>query len=66
MNEVCEVITENLFKCYVSVPHGDNLNELIKGFEDQWGFPQCVEAVDGSYIPIRAPAECPKHYYNQK
>lgn len=27
--------------------------------ESRWGLPQCVDAIDGSHIPISAP----QHYY---
>ena len=35
VNEVCDVIMETLFKRYISIPHDDNLNEVIEGFESQ-------------------------------
>ena len=66
VNKVCEAIMGKLFKRYISIPLGDNLNEVIKGFEDQWGFLQGAGAIDGSHIPIQAPAECPMDYYNRK
>ena len=39
---------------------------MVKGFEDIWGCPQCAGAIDESHIPIQAPSECPKDYYNRK
>lgn len=39
---------------------------VIKGFEDNLGFPQCVGVVDGTHIPIMSPVECPADYYNRK
>ena len=39
---------------------------MVHGFEDVWGFPQCAGAIDGSHIPIQAPSECAKDYYNRK
>ena len=66
VNEVCEVIMKQLFKRYVFIPQGNDLNQVVEGFEDRWGFPQCVGAIDGSHIPIQAPADCPKDYYNRK
>ena len=26
--------------------------DVVRGFEEKWGFPQCFGAVDGSHIPI--------------
>lgn len=39
---------------------------VIKGFEDNLGFPQCVGVVDGTHIPVMSPVECPADYYNCK
>lgn len=36
------------------------------GFKDDRNFPQCVQAIDSSHIPIQAPTECPKDDYNRK
>ena len=66
VNEVCTVIVQRLFKQYVSIPSGDSLNEVVQGFADIWGFPQCAGAIDGSHIPIQAPTECAKDYFNRK
>ena len=66
VNEVCTVIAQQLLKRYISIPTGDNLTAVVTGFEDTWGFPQCAGAIDGSHIPIQAPGECPKDYYNRK
>ncbi|XP_071810727.1 uncharacterized protein [Apostichopus japonicus] len=35
-------------------------------FENRWGFPQCVGAIDGSHIPIISPTDHPADYYNRK
>ena len=48
------------------IPTGDNLTAVVTGFEDTWAFPQCAGAIDRSHIPIQAPGECPKDYYNWK
>ena len=50
---------------YIQVPSGPSLKEVMAGFEDL-GFPHCAGAVDGTYIPIVSPRECPADYYNRK
>lgn len=40
--------------------------EVISGFEDAWGFPQCFGAIDGSHIPILSPHDGATDYYNRK
>ena len=56
-------ITQHLLPKYVKM-HG--LREIVQEFETLWGFPQVVEAVDGTHIPILKPTECPSDYYNRK
>ena len=63
--EVCAIV-KILLPRYVRIPTGDSLKAVIKGFEDNLGFPQCVGVVDGTHIPIMSPVECPADYYNRK
>ena len=44
----------------------DELKEIIREFENLWGFPQVVSAIDGTHIPILKPQESASHYYNRK
>ena len=34
---------------------GRNLEAIIEGFVTRWNFPQCLGAIDGTHIPIKAP-----------
>ena len=52
--ETCNAITK-LLPRYVEIPKGDSLKEVVKGFEECWGFPQAAGAIDGSHIPIIKP-----------
>ena len=40
---------------YVKFPADDDLQHVIDGFDNTWGFPNCAGAVDGTHIPIIAP-----------
>ena len=52
---------------YISLPpQDDELPEVIQGFKQKWGFVQCAGAIDGSHIPVRAPAINHTDYYNRK
>ena len=57
--DVCSAIVKLLLPQYISFPSGAALREIVDGFEDEYGFPQCAGAVDGSHIPIISPQECP-------
>lgn len=64
--EVCAAIVRVLLPRYIRVPIGDELKNVVEGFKDELGFPQCAGAVDGTHIPIISPEECPVDYFNRK
>ena len=64
--EVCCCIVSQLLHQFVRFPTGSALTEVVEGFKNELGFPQCVGAVDGSHIPIVSPRDCPADYYNRK
>lgn len=66
VNDVCQAIVKVLLSKYVKFPSGEGIAEVVSGFESKYGFPQCIGAVDGTHIPILAPEECAKDYYNRK
>ena len=66
VQECCEVIVRDLLTSYIKVPTGNDMQKVVDGFESRWGFPQCVGAIDGSHIPIAAPALNHTDYYNRK
>ena len=66
VKEVCKAILKVLLRQYISFPSGDELNDIVEGFENSWGVPQCVGAIDGSHIPILGPKEQHTDYYNRK
>ena len=45
---------------------GRNLAAIINGFLEKWNLPQCLGAIDGTHIPIKAPGHCHTHYFNRK
>ena len=66
VHEVCKAIVDVLLAKYIKMPTGNEAMEIVRGFEERWGFPQCFGAVDGSHIPILAPSNNAKDYYNRK
>ena len=63
--KTCSVIAEHLLPRYVCMPSEDKLREIDGEFENLWGFPQVVGAIDGSHIPVLKPKESPSDYYNR-
>ena len=66
VQDTCRAIVRILLETYIRFPTGDALKRVIDGFEDKWGYPQCVGAIDGSHIPIAAPELNHTDYYNRK
>lgn len=70
---VCEIVHETVdaIVCklkgqYIRFPTGEAQRDVINGFQSKWGFPQCIGAIDGSHIPVRAPLLNHTDYYNRK
>jgi hypothetical protein len=66
VHKVCEAIYEDLLNVYVKFPTGDELKNVVRGYEESWGFPNCGGAIDGTHIPIIAPSESHGDYLNRK
>ena len=66
VHETCEAIVTKLMNLYISFPTGEQLNEVVQGFKDKWGFPQCAGSIDGSHISVTPPAMNHTDYYNRK
>jgi hypothetical protein len=49
VHKVCESIYEDLLNVYVKFPTGDELKNVVRGYEESWGFPNCEVQ---SMVPI--------------
>ena len=56
VHDICNAINTVFSKELVCFPVGSQLNEVIDGFKGKWGIIQCAGAIDGSHIPVSAPA----------
>ena len=66
VNETCQAIVDNLLLQYIRFPSLDQQQQYIENFENKWGVPQCIGAIDGSHISVSPPALCHTDYYNRK
>ena len=46
VQETCQAIVSNLMQDYIRFPTGEALKAVVEGFEEKWGFPQCIGAID--------------------
>ena len=66
IHDTCEAICTILTPKYIKFPTGARLNYIVQHYNDRWGFPQCVGAIDGMHVPIKGPSANPADYYNHK
>ena len=66
VNETYRAIVRKLLPVYIRFPSGDALKEVVEGFKDKLGVPQCAGSIDGSHIPVTPPAMNHTDYYNRK
>ena len=46
IHDVCTAMAENILDKYVKFPAGDDLQHVIDGYDNTWGFPICAGAVE--------------------
>lgn len=66
LKEFCSSVEEILLPEIIQMPNAEKLKELALYFDQKWGLPQCVGAIDGSHIPIMAPREYHTEFFNRK
>lgn len=62
----CDTAIKVLLQKHIITPDCDKLKEMSTYCQRRWRMPQCVGAIDGSHIPIIAPEEYPRDYFNRK
>ena len=66
VEDFCNAVVSVLLPQHISTPDAAKLIEIATFFRNRWRMPQCVGAIDGSHIPIIAPEEYPRDYFNRK
>ncbi len=65
-HEVVAAIIAVVYPQYVKWPNGNELLDVVRGFEYHRGMPQCAGAIDGTHIHVTPPEEQQANYLNRK
>lgn len=64
--KVCYASYDTLSSIYSRPPIKQAWKNIIKGFYKEWNIPNCVGAVDGKHIVIKAPDNSGSLFFNYK
>ena len=64
--DVCKALVNRLQSKFVFFPKRNELENIVNTYQWKWGFPACLGAIDGTHIPIIAPAQNHSDYINRK
>ena len=64
---VTSLIPEKLGPKYIVLPKTkEEVEDHVRNFYNRYGFPQCIDAVNGTHIKIKRPVDKPTDYVNRK
>lgn len=66
INETCAAIWKYLQPYVMPKPTPEMWTSIAENFECLWNFPNCIGAIDGKHVNIRAPWNSGSLYYNYK
>lgn len=55
VREFCKAVIDILMPKFIRIPTAVEMEGMATYFEERWGLPQCIGAIDGSHIPIMRP-----------
>lgn len=66
VHETCKAIWEVLGPAVLPQPTEEKWIEIENYFKNIWNFPNCIDAIDGKHVNIRAPYNNGSTFYNYK
>jgi hypothetical protein len=66
IRQVVNAVVTDVLPRVLSWPSTGEQNEVVRIFEEKWGFPGVVGAIDGTHIKIKAPFQHSENYFNRK
>ena len=66
IKEVSTIIVQKMKTKFITIPKGEEVNEIMRIYKDKCQFPMCAGAIDGTHIPIIAPVVDHADYVNRK
>lgn len=66
VREFCKGMIDILMPKCIRIPTAVEMEGMATYFEERWGLPHCIGAIDGSHIPIMRPPGYSSDYYNRK
>ena len=66
VNEAMKLLDTCKMHIISKLQRGKDFQTMINGFQRKWNFPQCLGAIDGTHIPIKAPLVHHADYFNRK
>ncbi|XP_066026359.1 putative nuclease HARBI1 [Pocillopora verrucosa] len=66
VNEAMKLLVSSKMHIISKIQRGIDFKRIINGFQRKWNFPQCLGAIDGTHIPIKAPLVHHADFYNRK
>ncbi|XP_045778528.1 uncharacterized protein LOC123876345 [Maniola jurtina] len=66
VEEVCDALWNMLQPLVMSQPTENDWKEIAKDFDELWQFKNCIGALDGKHVYIKAPSKTGSSFFNYK
>lgn len=63
MTEVCAAICTRLENSYLPEPTTEIWKQAADGFQNLWGFPNCIGGLDGKHVTVKCPDKSGSNYW---